>query len=1073
MKQKLRLMMTMLLLAVMGSAWAVTKSVTISPTQALNDGGVSPINIVCAKGDGTSNPQISSGQLRLYQAASGKTTGNTITFSSEKTITSIVFTFASTYTASNGRFSVGSYDSSTSTWTGSTNSVTLTVTGTTSGTRIYISQMIVYYEDDSVSTLSVTYNSNGGDGNVPVDSKQYNNGATVTVLGPGDLSRDHYSFVNWNTSADGTGTSYSADNTFAITANTVLYAQWSINSHNVTLPTADTYGTYTMSATNPVSYGTTVSLSYTPATGYDNYIATWSVNGVVITGSSFTMPDEDVTVTVSVEKVTTTSMIVDFENSTSSYPDWVFTNISSKYSNSGVDAYGGSYYGANTNSAGNGLTSGSIRTVNKIENPQSLTCYITKQTNNTTPSTWLIQVSQDGNDWTDVASHSAVSMNKGEWMEFSANLSEYSDVYVRVYYKGNSSTAIRLIDDLTLIVKSSSVATPTISLESGTYNTIQTANITCDTEDATIYYTTDGTDPTESSILYEGQITIGKSMTLKAIAILDDESSFIVSAEYELKVATPVFSIEGGTYREAQTVTITSATPGATIYYTTDGSEPTTSSAEYSGAINVTETTTLKAIAVYGEMDNSDVATATYTIKEPLSGDVFVKATSESDLEDGFEIIIVNDSYSKVMGEQRESNFGAVSIDIDNTVNPYEAALEDDATTILTLEGQAGEWYFKDEEGNYLYTASTSSNALHTKNNKDNYTKATISFSGDNSDAVITFQGITTRNILRYNNGNNALFSCYSSGQDPVQIYYRAPQQTISKPTITPATGTYMEPQTVTITNNAEGTTVYYTVDGTTPTSESTKYTTPFQLVKNGTYMVKAISIGADGSSRVSTSSITINIIVDAPVFTEADGTTFDEPYTIHLTAAEGTIYYTTGGSSPIDKDGNLNSSAIAYNASTGIKDLSNAMTINAVAIDQWGNVSVVSSASYKYIGEVTLPYYENFDEGLGNFTTYPTSTGSKNVEWEFATNGTIEDIEKYGEARKYARIKGGTNSSNSENSYMKFVGNDYLVSPVINMSNVTSATLNFIHGGHYFGSGYDTNSDGTDNLTAKKASCK
>ena len=71
MKTKLRLMMTMLLLTVMGSVWGVTKSVEISPTQALNSGGVSPITIVCAKGDGTSNPAISSGQLRLYQAASG------------------------------------------------------------------------------------------------------------------------------------------------------------------------------------------------------------------------------------------------------------------------------------------------------------------------------------------------------------------------------------------------------------------------------------------------------------------------------------------------------------------------------------------------------------------------------------------------------------------------------------------------------------------------------------------------------------------------------------------------------------------------------------------------------------------------------------------------------------------------------------------------------------------------------------------------------------------------------------------------------------------------------------------
>ena len=148
---------TMLLLCAMimgiGSAWAETKSVDITPDDALNQGGVHPITVVCAKGDGTSNPAISSGQLRLYQAASGKTTGNTITFSSEKTITSIVFTFANGMTADNGVFSEGEYDSSTSTWTGSTNSVTLTVTGTKSSERIYITAIKVYY-DDSVSQLA-------------------------------------------------------------------------------------------------------------------------------------------------------------------------------------------------------------------------------------------------------------------------------------------------------------------------------------------------------------------------------------------------------------------------------------------------------------------------------------------------------------------------------------------------------------------------------------------------------------------------------------------------------------------------------------------------------------------------------------------------------------------------------------------------------------------------------------------------------------------------------------------------------------------------------------------------------
>src|SRR5258705_8422940 len=62
------------------------------------------------------------------------------------------------------------------------------------------------------------------------------------------------------------------------------------------------------------------------------------------------------------------------------------------------------------------------------------------------------------------------------------------------------------------------------------------------------------------------------------------------------KVATPTFSPAGGTYSQSQTVTISDATSGATIYYTTDGSTPTTSSTVYSAPISVTQTTTIRAM---------------------------------------------------------------------------------------------------------------------------------------------------------------------------------------------------------------------------------------------------------------------------------------------------------------------------------------------------------------------------------------------------------------------------------------------------------------------------------------------
>ena len=99
--------------------------------------------------------------------------------------------------------------------------------------------MTVSYEDEGgdtptpVSTYTVTYDGNGAtSGNVPTDGTEYDaDNNTVTVLGnTGNLAKEHYSFNGWNTKADGTGTGYVAGNTFTISANTTLFAQWTENA---------------------------------------------------------------------------------------------------------------------------------------------------------------------------------------------------------------------------------------------------------------------------------------------------------------------------------------------------------------------------------------------------------------------------------------------------------------------------------------------------------------------------------------------------------------------------------------------------------------------------------------------------------------------------------------------------------------------------------------------------------------------------------------------------------------------------------------------------------------------------
>ena len=161
------------------------------------------------------------------------------------------------------------------------------------------------------------------------------------------------------------------------------------------------------------------------------------------------------------------------------------------------------------------------------------------------------------------------------------------------------------------------VATPAFSVESGAVDSGTSVTISCATDGAKIYYTTDSSDPTAESSVYTEAISVTPPMTLKAIAVKDGmNNSAVASASYTIKgtVATPEFSVASGAVNSGTEVTISCSTEGAKIYYTTDGNDPTAESTEYSDAISITKAVTLKAIAVKSGMNDSAVASASYLI---------------------------------------------------------------------------------------------------------------------------------------------------------------------------------------------------------------------------------------------------------------------------------------------------------------------------------------------------------------------------------------------------------------------------------------------------------------------------
>jgi hypothetical protein len=169
---------------------------------------------------------------------------------------------------------------------------------------------------------------------------------------------------------------------------------------------------------------------------------------------------------------------------------------------------------------------------------------------------------------------------------------------------------------------SANAAVPTFTPAAGTYTAAQSVTISDATAGATIYYTTDGSTPTTASPVYSTAIPVAATETIEAVAGgAGLTTSAASSALYTINIpvamtATPVIAPSGGSFTSSQTVTLADATAGATIYYTLDGSAPTTTSAKYTApfVVSAAGVTVVNAIAAAPGAPNSAEATATFTL---------------------------------------------------------------------------------------------------------------------------------------------------------------------------------------------------------------------------------------------------------------------------------------------------------------------------------------------------------------------------------------------------------------------------------------------------------------------------
>jgi len=606
----------------------------------------------------------------------------------------------------------------------------------------------------------------------------------------------------------------------------------------------------------------------------------------------------------------------------------------------------------------------------------------------------------------------------------------------------------------------SQAAAPTFSPAAGTYTGPQTVTISDSTAGATIYYTTDGTTPTTSSTVYSGPIMVSATETVEAMAVstvsaasvkasvkanaaaTGGTSSPIAAAAYTIDsvLPMPTFNIAAGTYTAAQTISISDATAGTTIYYTTNGTTPTTSSTKYSGAITVSATETLEAIAVASGHTNSAAASATYTINttttaNPTGGTTYINnpnggfsATAfhlngGATVTSGKVVQLTNGGADEARSAWFSSQLPVQKFTTDFTFQQLNATA--DGMT-FTIQGQ-GSTALGTAGGSLGYAGITKSvavkfdlwsNAGEGTDSTGLYTDGAqpmmpavdltstriVLRSGDVMHAHIVYDGTnltltltdtvtnaTATEVFPVNIpslvGGNMAYVGFTGGtggatatQNVLSWTYVVPsEQAAATPTYSVTAGTYTTAQTVSISDATAGATIYYTTNGTTPTTSSTKYTGALTLSASETLEAIAVKTGVT-NYPVATATYTIAPVLPVPAFSVAAGTyTSALSVTISDVTADTTIYYTTNGTTPT-------SSSAKY---TEAIKVSATEKLQAIAIETGHTNSPVASVTYTI--ETALPA-PAFSVAAGTYTSalsVAISDVTAGTTIYYTTNGT------------------------------------------------------------------------------------
>jgi lysophospholipase L1-like esterase len=559
------------------------------------------------------------------------------------------------------------------------------------------------------------------------------------------------------------------------------------------------------------------------------------------------------------------------------------------------------------------------------------------------------------------------------------------------------------------------VATPTFTPASGTnFSSTLSVSIADTTPNATIYYTTNGSTPTTSSQVYSGPFTISATTTANAIATSSgDTQSALATANYSLQsqptVAKPTFNpVSGTSFSSTLSVSIADSTPNATIYYTIDGSTPTTSSQVYSGPFSIDAAVTVNAIATATSDTPSALATANYPYMPVTGGGPTSDEFNETSLNTalwqvrapagGSATVSGGELVISVPGGSNHDAF-VPALDAVQVVQPisnenFDVAVKIDSTLQaasqyygqgLMVEGDAKDYVrFEVSAGGSISLAVSTiiAGSQSTKVQIAPFTSYSVPTYLRLTRVGATYTAYWSTDGVTWNKVGSFTDSLVVTGLAPYAWNYSATPSaapaltasfdwfhnlatsgpaTVATPTFTPASGTsFSSTLSVSIADTTPDATLYYTTDGSTPTTSSHVYSAPFTISATTTVHAIATTSGETQSALATATYAHQSTQATAtPTFNPASGTSFSSTLSVSIADAtsNATIYYTTDGSTPTTAS-QVYSAPFTISATT---------TIHAIAIASGDTQSALATANYSYVQASGGPVSDEFNESSLN----------------------------------------------------------------------------------------------------------